>query len=370
MTSILDVTGLRYRYPGALAATIDGVSLSVSEGAMTSVVGPSGSGKSTLLRLVAGLTVPETGDVRVDGRSVLSEPPEARGMTMMFQKPQLFPHLDVVDNVAFAARVAGRPRGRARESARRYLDLVHLSGLGGRRTRELSGGQEQRVALARALAAEPEVLLLDEPFSALDTELRVAMHGLLAEVRAALGPTILMVTHDMAEAALADQVAVLDGGRVAQVGPIGQLYHTPASVVVARIVGGFSEIFGTRTAQGHRSALGLLPCHSDDGADSGAATIGPAVLLLRQETVRVTDPADPAATACGTVTHCTWVGARQLVTVSVSTPGVQPASVQAELALGLSSRPGDRVGLVVEGSGWSVPLPDSSAETAADLARS
>jgi putative spermidine/putrescine transport system ATP-binding protein len=360
MTSALRLSGLSYRHPDAAQPVLTDVGLDLAEGRMTAVVGPSGSGKSTLLRLVAGLTRPDTGDVRVGDRSVLGLPPERRGMTMMFQKPHLFPHLDVLDNVAFAGRVAGRPRREAREAARRYLTLVHLGELASRRTRALSGGQEQRVALARALAAEPEVLLLDEPFSALDTELRSAMHRLLVEVRAALEPTLLMVTHDMAEAALADEVAVLVEGRLAQVGPVEELYSAPASVAVARVVGGFSEIGGVLTPAGHVSALGTLAC--------GAATVTPAAtLLLRQETVGVTDGTDPTATAVGTVVGTTRVGARQVVEVSVSHPRLPTAVVRAEVPLGTAARIGECVGLVVAPDAWCVPAaPAAGLAEAAD----
>ena len=194
---------------------------------MLAVLGPSGSGKTTLLRVAAGLEQPESGDVLLDGTSVLGVPPERRDLTVMFQKPHLFPHLSVLDNVAFADRLRGRSRSQSRAAAQRYLDLVHLGDLARRRPRQLSGGQEQRVALARALAANRRVMLLDEPFSALDTDLRTSMHQLLGEVRAALDPTIVMVTHDLDEAGLADRVAVLVEGRIEQFDTIPALYSGP-----------------------------------------------------------------------------------------------------------------------------------------------
>ncbi len=372
MTAALEVTGLTYTHPGAGRPTIGDVDLRVEPGAMTAVVGPSGSGKTTVLRLIAGLLAPEGGEIAVAGRSVLDRPPERRGMTMMFQKPHLFPHLTVLDNVAFAARVAGRPRARARESAQRYLDLVHLGDLGSRRTRELSGGQEQRVALARALAAEPEVLLLDEPFSALDTELQASMHELLGEVRAALGPTIVMVTHDMTEAALADRVAVLIEGRLAQDDALAELYLGPAAIGVARVLGGFSEVPGTLDAGRHHSALGALSCRSGQDLEQPGQSPVAATLLLRQESVSVLPEADGPArleragaarrrpsmtTVAGVVSGISWVGARQIATVTVSAADGATATVRGEVPLGRTVRVGDRVQLSIDPDAWCLVRP-------------
>ncbi len=355
MSADLEVCGLEYRHPGAARAAVRSVSLSVGEGQMLAVVGPSGSGKTTVLRLVAGLLTPQSGDVRLAGNSMLAVPPERRRMTMMFQKPLLFPHLDVLDNVAFADRVAGRPRAQAREAARRFLDLVHLGEVGARRPRELSGGQEQRVALARALAARPHVLLLDEPFSALDTALRTAMHGLLGEVRAALGPTIVMVTHDLAEAALADTVAVLIDGALARCGTLDELYRSPGSLEVARMLGGFSEIPGVLTAAGHDSVLGRVRV---EGSERDRPPGTPAVLLLRQEAVEVVPAQDSRADATGVVAGLVRAGMRHVVHVDVAAgrTGAR-ARVLAELPIGGRLDLGDQVGLVVRRPGVCVIAP-------------
>lgn len=395
MTSALEVTGLTYAHTGAEWPTIDRVDVRVQTGAMTAVVGPSGSGKTTVLRLVAGLLTPDAGAVTVGGRSVLGLPPERRGMTMMFQKPHLFPHLSVLDNVAFAARVAGVSKAAARESAQRYLSLVHLGDLARRRPRELSGGQEQRVALARALAAEPEVLLLDEPFSSLDAELRASMHGLLGEVRAALGPTIVMVTHDMAEAALADRVAVLVQGRVVQDDALADLYLAPASLDVARVLGGFSEVTGTLEAGRHHSALGTLSARTGRDLQGPAPPPAAGTLLLRQESVLVlprgagagasagagagvpagagrgTTPTPPGASAhahlaAGTVSGISWVGARQLATVSIADSA--STVVRGEVPLGRTVRLGEPVRLVIEPDPWCLVDPDVSGAGAVGAA--
>ena len=162
MTAALRLLAITHRHPGAEQPTLAEVDLEVQDGQMVAVLGPSGSGKTTLLRVAAGLEQPESGDVLLDGMSVLDGPPERRDLTVMFQKPHLFPHLSVLDNVAFADRLRGRSRPQSRAAAKRYLDLVQLGDLARRRPRQLSGGQERRVALARALAANRRVMLLDE----------------------------------------------------------------------------------------------------------------------------------------------------------------------------------------------------------------
>ena len=211
MSADLDLEHLSFAHPGTTEYAVEDFSLRVPAGQMVALLGASGSGKSTLLRLVAGLEQASAGVVRINGVSAAGVAPERRGVTMMFQKPLLFPHLSVIDNVAFADRIAGRSRREARANAARYLDLVQLGDMADRRSRQLSGGQEQRVSLARALAARPAVLLLDEPFGALDTAVRASMYELLEEVRAMLDPTIVLVTHDLTEASLADRVAVQIG---------------------------------------------------------------------------------------------------------------------------------------------------------------
>ncbi|MEP6856102.1 MAG: ABC transporter ATP-binding protein [Pedococcus sp.] len=279
--STLEIRDVRHRYADASHDALRGASLSVADGAMVSVVGPSGSGKSTLLRVAAGLVRASSGQVLVDGRDVGDQPTERRDLTVMFQTPLLFDHLDVGGNVGFAPRLAGARRREARRCAQRYLRLVHLEGFDSRDVSSLSGGQQQRVALARALAAERGALLLDEPFSSLDRELRASMHDLLIEVRAALAPTILMVTHDLDEAALAESTVVLIGGSVHQHAAMAEIYQRPASVAVARLLGGFAEIAGTIRAGVHHSTWGRVP------VVAGGAGEGPAVLLVRRESLRL-----------------------------------------------------------------------------------
>lgn len=186
--SNLELRTVTHRYAGTDRDALSQVSVTVPEGHMVSVVGPSASGKTTLLRVAAGLQRPGSGRVRMDDTDVTGLPTERRDLTVMFQQPHLFEHLDAAGNVGFAPRISGSSRREARRCAERYLRLVQLDGYGGRSVSALSGGQQQRVALARALAAERGVMLLDEPFSSLDRELRTSMHDLLGEVRAALSP--------------------------------------------------------------------------------------------------------------------------------------------------------------------------------------
>lgn len=359
--SALTLADIGHRYPDAEMSTLTGIDVDVEDGAMLAVVGPSGSGKSTLLRVAAGLQDPTTGTVLLDGRDVTGLPPEQRGLTVMFQQPHLFTHLNVLDNVAFGPRLHGQSRRTARATAAKYLDLVHLAALARRRAPELSGGQQQRVALARALATERSVLLLDEPFSSLDTELRAAMHDLLAEVRGALSPTVLMVTHDLDEAALADRVAVLVEGRFAQVGPLFELYARPANVTVARLLGGFNEVPGSVEAGRHLSVFGevTLP--------DACAGQGPATLLLRREQLRLQVPgalgvsgAPGAPGAPGRIVNVSQAGPRQVVAVEI---GARPESgsgprlrVEVELPLGQRSSPGEHVVVCLDPSHdvWAV----------------
>ncbi len=227
----LDLTDVTVRF-GATTA-VDAVSLRIPTGEVFALLGPSGSGKSSLLRAVAGLE-PCTGEIAWDGESVVRMPPHKRGFALMFQDGQLFPHLDVAGNVGYALRVAGRPSA---ERVAELLELVGLAGFEKRRVTDLSGGEQQRVALARSLAASPRLLLLDEPLSSLDRELRERLAGELRDILTAARVTTILVTHDHDEAGvIADRIGILDAGRLVQTGTLSELRAHPADERVARFL--------------------------------------------------------------------------------------------------------------------------------------
>ncbi|MGY4542160.1 putative spermidine/putrescine transport system ATP-binding protein [Arthrobacter sp. UYNi723] len=308
----LDLQGLSKSFKGSRVPALEEFSLSLVPGSCTAVLGPSGSGKSTLLRTVAGLEIPDRGSVLLDGQDLAAVRPERRGMAMVFQRPLLFPHLNVLDNVAFAATIRGVPRRRARADAEAFLDLVQMEGTGKRAVSDLSGGQQQRVAIARGLAARPEVLLLDEPFSALDPELRSDMHELLAQVREKLNPTILMVTHDRDEAAaVADHLAVISEGKLLQHSTVQEMYTRPATLQVSRLMGGTNEIPGTVRDGVHYSALGA---HALPGNHQWPE--GPATMVIRQERIILLDEHSPGLPAV--VSGIRNRGPRKLVTMEAA----------------------------------------------------
>jgi sulfate transport system ATP-binding protein len=224
---------------------LDRVSVDVPSGSLTALLGPSGSGKSTLLRVIAGLERPESGSVHISGREATALAPQKRGVGFVFQHYAPFTHMTVRENVAFGLRVRRRPRAEIRERVERLLELVQLTGLGARYPAQLSGGQRQRMALARALAPEPEVLLLDEPFGALDARVRVELRAWLLRLHDEMQVTTIFVTHDQEEALeLADSIVVMNRGRVEQAAPPRELYDDPANEFVMSFVGPVNRLDG------------------------------------------------------------------------------------------------------------------------------
>jgi sulfate/thiosulfate transport system ATP-binding protein len=222
------------------------VSVSLERGKLTALLGPSGGGKSTLLRIVAGLERPDTGRVYIDGRDMTDIPARRRGIGFVFQHYAAFPHMTVRDNVAFGLRVARVDKTSTQRRVDELLDLVHLSGLSHRYPGELSGGQRQRMALARALAVEPKLLLLDEPFGALDVKVREELRAWLRQLHEQVNATTVFVTHDQEEAMeLADQVVLINEGRVEQVGPPEELYDRPANPFVMSFLGATTRVGDT-----------------------------------------------------------------------------------------------------------------------------
>ncbi len=245
----LELDHLVKKYASGYA--IQDVSLDVADGEMVCLLGPSGCGKTTTLRVIGGFITPDQGDVRIDGRSILRLPPERRPTAMVFQRYTLWPHMDVWHNVAFGLELRHRPRKEIEKAVQQALELVGLPGAEKRHPAQLSGGQQQRVALARALVLEPRILLLDEPFSNLDAQLRIHMREELTAIQRRVGITSVFVTHDQEEAlSIADRIAVMRAGVIEQVATPSELYARPATRFVATFIGSMNVIDGRVDAAG------------------------------------------------------------------------------------------------------------------------
>ncbi|MDQ8728497.1 ABC transporter ATP-binding protein [Bradyrhizobium sp. LHD-71] len=232
----IDVRSIVKRFDTVTA--VDGVSLDVQPGEFLALLGPSGSGKTTILMAIAGFEYPDSGSIIVGGEDVTWQPPNKRNLGMVFQKYTLFPHMSVLENIAFPFKMRGVGRAEREERARAALSTVRLDGFGDRKPAQLSGGQQQRVAIARAIAYKPRVLLMDEPLSALDKNLREEMQVETKHLQREIGVTVVFVTHDQTEAlTMADRVAVLDHGRLQQIGSPHDLYEMPQTAFVAGFVG-------------------------------------------------------------------------------------------------------------------------------------
>ncbi|WP_172457699.1 ABC transporter ATP-binding protein [Pseudonocardia sp. N23] len=345
----LVVDGLRVAYePGV--PVVDGIDLAVPAGTLTALLGPSGCGKTTVLKVVAGLLTAGAGEVSVDGIALDTTPAERRPVGMVFQKPLLFGHLTVGDNVAFGLRMRGVGRAARRRRVAEMLELVGLPELAGRRVGELSGGQEQRVALARALVLDPRVLLLDEPFSALDAELRHRMRELVRRVQRELSITMLFVTHDQQEAVdLADAVVLMLGGRIEGVGSPSSFYTDPPTLAAARFFGSTNEIPGTVTGSAFTCPLGELQL-DHPGPD------GPGVLVVRPEAVRLLGADGPPNTVTTTVRETRFRGTHRTV-VTVADGGTMVLT--ATVAPAVPVEAGDRVHLQLPPSACRV-LPTAA----------
>jgi len=235
-SSILELKNIVKRF-GELTAVND-VSLDLERGKLVTFLGPSGCGKTTLLRVVSGFTIPDEGKVILDGVDITDLQPNARDTAMVFQNYALFPHMTVAANIGFGLKIMKKTKREVDDEVERLLTLVQMEGLGDRRPHELSGGQQQRVALARALSLRPKILLLDEPLSNLDANLRMLMRGEIRKLHRRLGLSIIFVTHDQEEAmSLSDELVVMDHGIVKQVGSPTQIYETPVDEFVARFIG-------------------------------------------------------------------------------------------------------------------------------------
>ena len=271
---------------------LDQVNLEVKRGSLVSLLGPSGSGKSTLLRVIAGLEAPDTGKIWISGNDATRKSVQNRNIGFVFQHYALFKHLTIRENIAFGLNIRKAQKGRTKARVDELLELIQLSGLGNRYPSQLSGGQRQRVALARALAIEPEVLLLDEPFGALDAKVRKDLRAWLRRLHDEVGVTAVLVTHDQEEAMeVSDEIVVMNKGRVEQVGKAAEIYDQPASAFVMSFIG----------------PVNVLPSSSRLFRDNQLNRSHPQVFLRPHDVVVETTPHDTTASAkVNRVIHLGW----------------------------------------------------------------
>ncbi|MDB5780375.1 ABC transporter ATP-binding protein [Caballeronia mineralivorans] len=286
------VDGIHHRYAGSVA--LESISLDIEPGELVALLGPSGCGKTTLLRIVAGLVGQTRGTVRIGNDVVDAMPTNVRGAGIVFQNYALFPHMKVEANVAYGLRARGVSAGEASATARRMLDMVRMSAFGNRYPRELSGGQQQRVALARTLAVKPRVLLLDEPFAALDKNLRLDMQIEIKRIQRELGITTILVTHDQEEAmSMADRIAVMNAGRVEQFDTPEVIYDCPATLFVATFIGTANLLPGNLMA---RDGFYEVACEGGGALKLGQALPfsedGRVVVAARPEHLALTTQSD------------------------------------------------------------------------------
>ena len=337
------VTHLVKRFGGENgAAAVADVSFDAQPRAITALLGPSGSGKSTLLRLIAGLEVPDGGQVFIDDQDVTDLSPQHRNVGFVFQSYALFRHMTVADNIAFGMKIRRLPKAAVQARVTELLALVQLPGYGSRFPAQLSGGQRQRVALARALAIEPKVLLLDEPFGALDTQVRVELRRWLGELHERTGITTILVTHDQEEALeLSEHVVLLNHGRVAQAGSPHELYDHPADEFVASFLGG-ANVFESRVSDGS-AKVGSQSVRAPAGTRDGT----PVQAFVRPHNLRVRRPRGENPADLGRIERITRVGGYVKVYVSVPTgESVVVLMAKAEVDA-LDVEPGDAVALDV-----------------------
>ncbi|WP_153100054.1 ABC transporter ATP-binding protein [Paraburkholderia hayleyella] len=284
MPALLTLEAVCKRF-GAYTA-LDQISLEIRQGEFIALLGPSGCGKTTLLRAIAGFMTPDSGRIAIDGEDVTSLPPYRRPLNTVFQNYALFPHMSVLENVAYGPRRQGTPRREAATRAQAALEMVGLEALGARYPREMSGGQQQRVALARAIVNRPKLLLLDEPLSALDMKLRRRMQLELKHLQEKLGIAFIFVTHDQEEAmTMADRIVVMNAGRIEQVGTGTEIYQAPATRFVTEFIGDANLLPFTAQAGVLSLALpGLAACHLNS---VGAALPARGTAVLRPEQLLV-----------------------------------------------------------------------------------
>jgi sulfate transport system ATP-binding protein len=335
------IEGLSKRFGKTLA--LDNVTLAARPGELLALLGPSGSGKTTLLRIIAGLETGETGMLTIGGTDAMNLPPRERGIGFVFQSYALFRHMTVFENIAFGLRIRTRSerpnRSEIADRVNHLLSLVQLDGMGARYPAQLSGGQRQRVALARALAVEPKVLLLDEPFGALDAKVRVELRHWLRSLHDRLSLTTVFVTHDQEEALeLADRVAILAAGRIEQLGPPREVYDAPASPFVIEFLGEVNR-FSCRVQNG-LARLALQGCEPVAAPGLPDAL---AVAYVRPHEIELVD-AQASGAATATVRSVSVIGPRTRIHLTAGDQVIE-ADAERSRAEALDLSPGKSVGL-------------------------
>jgi sulfate transport system ATP-binding protein len=300
----IDITGVTKKFGDFVA--LEDVTVSIPTGQLTALLGPSGGGKSTLLRIIAGLDSADTGTINIEGNDATTLPPQKRNVGFVFQHYAVFKHMSVAKNVAFGLEIRKRPKNEVRQRVDELLQLVHLSQFRDRMPSQLSGGQRQRMALARALAVEPTVLLLDEPFGALDAKVRKELRDWLRRLHDEVHVTTVFVTHDQEEALeVADEIVVINEGRVEQIGTPDQLYDEPANDFVMGFLGEVTQLAG-HTVRPHDIEVSLTPV---PGATEGTVT---RVLRVGFEVkLTVTTASGDEVTVAMTRSHMRYIGVEE-----------------------------------------------------------
>jgi putative spermidine/putrescine transport system ATP-binding protein len=320
--TFLNLTGVQKRF--GLTTAVEDFNLDAERGEFVSFLGPSGCGKTTTLRMIAGFEQPTAGKITVDGQDITYRPPNRRNVGMVFQSYALFPNMTVAGNIGFGLKVRKRPKSEIDRRVGELLELIHLEGRGDRYPYQLSGGQQQRVALARALAIEPQVLLLDEPLSALDAKIRIVLRKEIRAIQRQLGITTVYVTHDQEEAlSLSDRVVVMSEGRIEQIGTPFEIYNFPATTFVASFVGTLNLVSaGVIDAGSGRLAI--------DGQEvrvakavTGAGDDGRVTLALRPEGISFGDGPAGSNRLRGTIEDINFLGSIVRIRVRL---GADPAA--------------------------------------------
>jgi iron(III) transport system ATP-binding protein len=338
----VEFTAVTKRY-GAFTA-VDGVSFTIEAGTLVTLLGPSGCGKTTTLRLIAGLEMASEGEIRIGGRDVTRLSAADRDVSMVFQSYALFPHMTVLENVAYGPTVSGRRKAEAEAMAREKMALVGLAGLEARLPSELSGGQQQRVAVARALVLEPQVLLFDEPLSNLDAKLRRKVREDIRELQQSLNLTVVYVTHDQQEAlAVSDRIIVMSNSRIAQSGSPRELYEQPADLFVADFIGDANLVSG-ELGQLEGSLATVRLGSLDLRLPHRGAKAGPVKLAIRPESLRLAGSRPDFPALPGRVLKASYLGTHMEYTLKtevgelfvVDRGVVRPLAADADAWLGFA----------------------------------